>query len=176
LDQWPSGPKETVQKMTQKYGPPTEATSSRVIWIGNGPWKETVVYKEETQHDFPKPHKDHIKQYIDYRVPLGKFDELAKFDGSVIVDRTKGEIAARCDKEEMNFLALNLANDIVNNKTNAEGAREKYGQQAMALMKQDLISAPYTQAFRFSVPQGGTADPDKPTISTKDMSAISQKM
>lgn len=176
LDQWPSGPKETVQKMTQKYGPPIEATPSRVIWIRNGPWKETVVYKEETQHDFPKPHKDHIKQYIDYRVPVGKFDDLAKFDGSVIVDRTKGEIAARFDKEEMNFLALNLANDIVNNKTNVEGAREKYGQQAMAFMKQDLVSAPYTQAFRFNVSHGGTADPDKPTISMKDMSAMPGKM
>jgi hypothetical protein len=164
LDQWPNGPKETVQKMTQKYGLPNEATPSRVIWLNNGPWKETMVYREETQHDFPKPHKDHIKQFIDYKVPIGKFDQLAEFDGSVIVDRTKGETAARCDKEEMNFLALNLANDIVNNKTNAQQARKEYGQQAMALMKQEIQSAPYTQALKFNVPRGGTADPDKSTI------------
>ncbi len=175
MDQWPSGPKETVRIMTQKYGLPTEATPSRVIWIKNGPWKETVVYKEETQHDFPKPHKDHIKQYIDYRVPVGKFDELAKYDGSVIVDRTKGEVAARCDKEEMNFLALNLANDIVNNKKNAEGAKEEYGKQAMAFMKQDLVSAPYTQAFRFNVPHGGTADPDKPIMGMEKMGAMLER-
>ena len=133
--------------MTQKYGPPNEATPSRVIWLNNGPWKETIVYKEETQHDFPKPHKDHIKQFIDYKVPIGKFDQLAEFDGSVIVDRTKGETAARCDKEEMNFLALNLANDIVINKTNAQQARKEYGQQAMGINETgNSISAIYTGA------------------------------
>ena len=43
--------------------------------------------------------------------------DLARFDGSVIVERTRGEIGARCDKEEMNYLALNLAHDIVTGAT-----------------------------------------------------------
>ncbi|MEX2153654.1 MAG: hypothetical protein WD825_09970 [Gemmatimonadaceae bacterium] len=56
-------------------------------------------------HSFPKPHTDLLEQFIDYRVPVDKYDELAAYDGSVIVERTKGEISARCDKEAMNFLA-----------------------------------------------------------------------
>ncbi|MDQ3477432.1 MAG: hypothetical protein M3492_14190 [Actinomycetota bacterium] len=31
---------------------------------------------------------------------------LAEFDGSVIVERTAGEVSARCHDEQANFLAL----------------------------------------------------------------------
>lgn len=93
--------------------------------ITNGPWKRTILYKEEIPHDFPKPHTDLLQQFIDYKTPVDKFDELATYDGSVIVERTKGEISARCDKEEMNFLALNLANDVATGNKTVEEARMK---------------------------------------------------
>lgn len=58
-----------------------------------------------------------------YEVPPAKFDDLAQYDGSVIVERTKGTMSARCDKEEANFLAPNLAHDIVRtNKTVAQAS------------------------------------------------------
>ena len=37
-------------------------------------------------------------------------------DGSVSVHRTVGEISAKCDFEGANFLALNLANDVITGK------------------------------------------------------------
>jgi hypothetical protein len=57
---------------------------------------------------------------------------LARYDGSVIVERTKGEISARCDKEEMNFLAINLGNDVVTGKKDVDAARKFYADTAMA--------------------------------------------
>ncbi len=51
-------------------------------------------------------HTDLLEQFIDYKVPLDKYDDLAKFDGSVGVNRTKGELSARCDAEAHNLLAL----------------------------------------------------------------------
>jgi hypothetical protein len=43
----------------------------------------------------------------------------------VVADRTKGEVMARCDMEEMNFLSLNLVHDIVTGKrTVEEGGRK----------------------------------------------------
>jgi len=45
------------------------------------------------------PHKDVLEQFVNRNVPVEKFKELAQYDGSVIVERTKGEISARCDKE-----------------------------------------------------------------------------
>lgn len=46
-------------------------------------------------------------------VPPEKYEEVAGYDGSVIAERTKGELAARCDMEEANHVALNLAHEIV---------------------------------------------------------------
>jgi hypothetical protein len=158
LEDWPAKPKEVGQLMIGKYGAPDEATPRIFRWHGNGGWKRTILYREEVPHNFPAPHTDLLEQVIDYRVPPDKFDELAAYDGSVIVERTKGEMSARCDKEEMNFLALNLANDIVTGKRSVEEARQFYAQTAMAF-KQGRKD-PYTQRLQFQVPQSGTADPD----------------
>ncbi len=59
---------------------------------------------------------------------------MAQYDGSVIVERTKGEISTRCDEEEMNLLAINLANDVVTGKRSVEEARAFYAETMMAFM------------------------------------------
>ncbi len=159
---WPDVPREVAQTVKEKYGLPQEATASRLIWFANGPWKRTILYRDVVQHDFPMPHPDLLEMVIDYQVPPDKFDELAQYDGSVIVERTKGEISARCDKEEMNLLAINLANDIVTGKRSVEEARTFYAETAMAFMNGQ--SDPYVEAFQFEVPQQGTADPDQPAM------------
>jgi hypothetical protein len=61
-------------------------------------------------------HPDYLEQTINYKVPLDLVDDVIKFDGSIIIDRTKGEVCARYDKEPMNFLALNLMHDIADKK------------------------------------------------------------
>ena len=157
---WPAKSREAATAMTQKYGPPAEQTATMLVWHNTGPWKRTIVYREEIPHSFPKPHTDLLEQFIDYRVPVELYDELAAYDGSVIVERTKGEISARCDKEEMNFLALNLANDLVAGRRTVQQAREEYARQAMAFMNKQ--PAPYTEGLKFTVPSGGTRDPDAP--------------
>ena len=159
LSAWPAKPQEVGREMIQKYGQPDEVTASMMIWNGKGPWKRTILYREEVPHSFPMKHTDLLEQFVDYRVPPDRYDELARYDGSVIVERTKGEISARCDKEEMNLLALNLSDDIVKGKRTVEGARDFYAKTAMAFKegKRD----PYTQGLRFTVAKSGTADPDR---------------
>jgi hypothetical protein len=157
---WPATPQKVARETIAKYGPPHEATPSMLVWHGNGPWKHTILWRDEVPHEFPMKHTDLLEQSIDYRVPPSKFDELAEYDGSVIVERTKGEISARCDKEEMNYLALNLANDIVTGKRSVADAREFYVKTAMAF-KQGRKD-PYTQGLQFTVARGGAGDPDKP--------------
>jgi hypothetical protein len=148
--------------MIKKYGEPDGVTDSLLIWHNNGPWKRTIVTKEETDHDFPMPHKDVLEQFINYKVPPEKFDELAQYDGSVIAERTKGELSARCDKEEANFLALNLANDIVQGKKSVEEARQAY---AEAIKKMMAGNPPEVmQGFMFEVPQADVGDRDEPII------------
>jgi hypothetical protein len=161
---WKARPREVAQKMIGKYGQPQEATPQRLIWHNNRPWKVTELVDEEIPHDFPMPHHDMLYQAIAYRVAdSDKVESLFQYDGSVIVERTKGELAARCDKEEANFLAINLAHDIVTGKRNVEDARKFYADSIMAMMKGK--PGEYLEGFRFQLPQGSQGDRDKPTMS-----------
>lgn len=54
---------------------------------------------EQIIDSWPKAHTDFLTQYIDYRVPPEQAHLVAMFDGSILVDRTRGEVAARCDSE-----------------------------------------------------------------------------
>ncbi len=159
---WKSKPQEVARKMIAKYGQPQEATATRLIWHNNGPWKRTELVNEEIPHIFPKPHTDMLYQSINYRVPPDKFDELAAYDGSVIAERTKGEIAARCDMEEANFLALNLANDILTGKKSVAAARKFYA-EAMREMKHPE----YKQGFLFQVVRTDQGDPDQEVMANR---------
>lgn len=151
-----------ANEIIKKYGRPNEANPKRLIWYDNGPWKRTVVYRHEIPHNFPQPHTDVVEQFIDYHVPPEKFSELAKFDGSFILERTAGEVSARCDMEAANFLTTNMMHEIVTGKLTAEEARRVYSENTSAYVMNR--SVPYAEAFRFELPQGETANQDQTTI------------
>ncbi|SDK37737.1 hypothetical protein [Sediminibacillus albus] len=155
---WNAMSKKAAKLTIDQYGPPNEATESRLIWYNNGPWKRTIVYRDEIPHDFPQPHTDVIENYINYSVPTEKFSELAKFDGSVIVERTRGEVSSRCDMEAANILALNLMNDIVTDKLSVEEARDKYCEVTSAFMMNR--PAPYAEKLQFDVSRKEQYDTD----------------
>ena len=70
-----------------------------------------------------------MESVIDYRGPPEQFSALAAFDGSVIAERTAGEVSARCHDEQANFLALNLMHDIVTGAKGVEEARAYYAKE-----------------------------------------------
>ena len=174
IENWPPMSRKAAEQTLDKYGPPNEAIASRLIWYNNGPWKRTICYRDEVLHNFPAPHTDVIEQFIDYQVPIEKFGELAAFDGSVIVERTKGEVSARCDMEAANILALNLMNDIVTGKCDAEKARETYSEVTGAYVLNQ--PAPYAEKLQFEVPSGDTADADKTPKPGPMMSQATEKV
>ncbi|HXH73447.1 MAG TPA: hypothetical protein VNJ08_00675 [Bacteriovoracaceae bacterium] len=129
---WPSRPKLAIQEMMEKYGPPTEVSEEAVIWRDVGDYKRIMVTKMEIPHDFPMPHMDFLEHTVSYMVPADKADELLAFDGSVTINRTAGEMSARCDLEGHNILTLNLANDIVKNNKGVQKARTEFGKNVVA--------------------------------------------
>ena len=147
---WPEESKMAADFMVKKYGMPNGITDSMLVWNNVKPFKRSIVYKEAVIHKFPKDHKDVLEHFIDYEAPSAdKVAEVWKFDGSVMLERTKGEMSARCDREEANILAFNLADDIIKGERSAEDARMEYGRQILALSKgkpqkitQELVFAP----------------------------------
>lgn len=158
LASWQAPQREGAMKVIKKYGLPQEATISRLIWHNNRPWKCTIVYREAVPHHFPTTHPDFLEQTIDYRTPPQLFDKVALYDGSVYPDRTKGEVSAVCDKEEMNTLSLNLFHEVVTGQRSVEEARCFYAETAANFLFHN-ISSPYLEGLLFP-PQYNTADPD----------------
>jgi hypothetical protein len=118
------------------------------------------VYREEAQHNFPMPHRDVLEQFIPYRVPVDKFGDLAAFDGSVLVDRTKGLMSARCAGEGGNFLALNLADEIIQGKMDVATARRTYAEAMKERM--EGRTPEIMKRLMFDVTREDTANPDQP--------------
>jgi hypothetical protein len=135
LTGWPEASQKAAKEMSAKYGQPDTSTPEVLIWENKGAWLKTIVYKKEMRHDFPKPHSDVVEQWVNYKVNLTKYNDLAKYDGSITVNRTNGTISSRCDKEAMNILALNLAYDILKGDKTIEGARIDYAKNAMSFSK-----------------------------------------
>ena len=154
---WPEASQMAAKDMMEKYGKPDIVSDQMLVWVNNGIWNKTIIFKKEVDHFFPGPHKDVMQQFVGFKVPPDMFDELAEFDGSVVVDRTQGEISARCDKEGANFLALNLAYDIVKGNKSVDEAREFYGKTIMKVKKGEKPE--YTQKLMFT-PDMSAADPD----------------
>lgn len=162
IETWPDPPKRVAEQMLEKYGPPNEATPTKLFWYRNGPWKRTELTSDVVAHNFPAPHTDFLTQVIDYRVPPGKFSQIAEIDGSIVVDRTKGEVAARCDAEAANVLVMNMVHEIVTGKRTVEEAREAIAENTVAYSMGR--SAPYAERMLFDVPPGGTEDLDETMI------------
>jgi len=167
IGDWPEESREAAQLVIDKYGEPDEATASALTWHKRGEWKRIVASRTFYQHDFPAPHQDSVETFIDYRVPVDKFSALAAFDGSVIVERTAGEVSARCHDEEANRLALNLMNDIVAGTRTVDEARTYYAKEFADYRRK--LPTPYMDALRFRPLQSGTADPDERILSDEDL-------
>lgn len=161
LSSWPMSAQKAAADMMKKYGPPQEMTATMLKWQNNGPWKYTIISNYETPHRFPMPHPDVMEQAIDYRVPAAMFDDLAAYDGSVTADRTQGHLAARCDKEGANFLAINLAHDVVTRRKTVPAARAYYARAISTFMKTQRMD-PYMQRLQFTPPRRAN-DPDVPS-------------
>ena len=109
-------------------------------------------------HHWPAPHTDFLTQYLDYRVPPELTHLITMFDGSIVVDRTRGEVAARCDSEAANVLGLNMVHELVTGKRTVQEARHTSEQSTVAYNASR--QAPYAERLLFEVPEGGTEDLD----------------
>jgi len=173
IRRWPEESREAAQLVIGKYGEPDEVTDSELIWHHRGRWKRLVASRTFHQHDFPAPHIDAVESVIDYRVPAAKVTLLAEFDGSIIVERTAGEVSARCHDEEANFLALNLMHDIVKGAKTVEEARAYYAKEFADYRRKK--PTPYMERLQFASANGETGDPDIRILSDAELKSAAEE-
>lgn len=167
IEAWPEESREAARLVIEQYGEPDEATPTQLVWHRPGPWKRIVASKAFYAHNFPAPHHDSVESFVDYRVPADKITPLAEFDGSVIVERTVGEVSARCHDEQANFLALNLMHDIVTDARSVQEARDYYAKEFADYRRGR--PTPYMQGLKFAPDGADTADPDVRVLSEEDL-------
>lgn len=155
LRDWEEEPAGVARELIERYGEPEEITANRLIWHNNGQWKRTEIVNEQVSHNFPKPHNDFLYQTVEFPVPEEKAGEIIQMSGSLLIDRVKGEVTARCDSEKANMLSLNLMNQIIDGRKNAKSARDTYAATMLEDKHQDL-----TERLHFSWQQfDEAADP-----------------
>lgn len=167
IESWPQESREAAQLVIDAHGEPDEVTENQLIWHDVAPWKRIVATQAFWQHEFPAPHVDCIESVIGYRVPVDAFSLLAEFDGSVICERTAGEVSARCHDEQANFLALNLMHDIVTGAKDVREARDYYVKEFLDYRRK--LPTPYMSGLQFTPPTGAMTDPDERAISDDEL-------
>jgi hypothetical protein len=157
---WPKMSLAVAADLITKYGLPQESNSRQLTWYDNGPWKRTILHREEVPHNFPYPHEDVLEQTLNYKVPVAKVADLVRYDGSLLIDRTRGELTVHCNNEQSNILTLNIADDIVRDERTVEQALAYHAQVVRGVQ----IGEPetYPVKLRFKAPRlaSDTADPD----------------
>lgn len=168
---WPEESQEAAQLVIDARGDPDEVTPTQLTWLGEraAPWKRIVATRAFFEHKFPAPHNDSVESFLDYRVPVEHFTPLAEFDGSVICERTAGEMSARCHDEQANYLALNLAHEIVTGERTAQDARDYYAKEFLDARRKQ--PTPYMEGLRFTPSSGSAADPDERVLSDQQLEA-----
>ncbi len=161
IERWPVASRRLAHNLIQKYGMPHEATATMLIWNFNGPWKRTVLHQRGEPHNFPHPHIDLLEQTVEIKAQPELIKKVAEFDGSILINRTRGEMTAYCEDERANMLILNLAYDIaIGTKTPREA------QDYMSVCKDPIYSSwpnPYEKELQFT----SIVQPDNPEMRTQ---------
>jgi hypothetical protein len=123
---WPGLSRSEARVMIAKYGQPASFDDNSLVWRMNGPWLETVVYRQASRSLIGYHGKEILKQTIAYVVPSNRIAALKRFDGRLQFDQANGRLSSTSENEDRNFLALNLADEIVAGKRTAEEARLFY--------------------------------------------------
>jgi hypothetical protein len=146
---WPASSKKAASLMIEKYGQPDGYAADSLTWYDNGPWQRTIVHREGYRDRSLKRPEAVLQQAVGYRVPLAKFKELERFDPRLVPNRTRNELSMRSESEPVNFLAMNLADEIIMGWNDVDGARRFYDQ--VSELAKSGKSSPYMESLRFQL-------------------------
>jgi len=161
---WPKEIQAQARALIERYGEPSASDANALVWFNNGPWRKTVMHREGFTQAVMGRDRDHLEQAIDYPVPEDKVADIRRFDKRIEVNRATDEMSSHADAESMNFLALNLADEIVKGERTAQGARVFY--RKVQLLEKAGKSSPYLEGLLFTkknVKEPDAAAPEKGT-------------
>lgn len=156
VENWSSVSRLNAAGLIERYGPPDRIESYRLVWSGKGPWKTLAVWDVAPYYD-SQAGPDDLEGTVAYTVPASRRGALADFGKGLSVSRDGRELSARSSSEELNFLALNLADEIARGLKSPAAARDAY--EAALRLRAAGKSSPYLGGLLF---QPGPSGPGAP--------------
>lgn len=156
---WPTFSYRLARQMIAKYGQPATAADHSLVWLNNGPWKRTAVYRVPPSTRVFGRNQGRLEQSAACRVPAGRLDALARFDPEIKADEKAGRLTASADDEGENFLALNLADEVLQGLRTPKEASD-FRREALRLRNAGK-SSPYFEGLMFAH-SDRPADPESP--------------
>jgi hypothetical protein len=145
---WQDKSRLAAGALIEKYGPPDELRSTRVVWYNRSPWKKIVV------RDLPAPYAEAqttelgvVEETVEYGMRPDQAELLKAFGSTLAWDAKTGELTARSDSEPINFLRVNLADEVVNHRLTVEQARDAYAR--LTALEEAGKTTGYMSEFRF---------------------------
>lgn len=138
---WPERPRLAALALIEKYGAPQIAGTDALSWVGNAPWDDTTVRRAADLGGS-------IQQSVHYPVTLPKLAEVRNIGGRIEYDSSSQQLSSTADTEGLNFLALNLADEVLSGKRTAGQARELY--RRTSELTAAGKSSPYTSTLLFT--------------------------
>lgn len=156
---WPAFSYRLARQMISKYGQPAEAGDHSLIWRDNAPWKRTVVHRAPPGGGVLQRNRGRLEQSVAYKVPEAKLGLLSRFDKDIEGDAKAGLLTARSDDESLNYLALNLADEVLRGQRTP---RDAEGFRRIVLRLRDAgKTSPYLEKLLF-YPGGRPTNPESP--------------
>ena len=146
----------------EKYGAPDEISEQTLVWNAKGPWKRIAVHCDQASRDLPLDHWNILEETIALTAPKRAADALDALRLGVHIGPQTGELTAISEAEETNFLALNVAAELLRGQRTMQEARDLYYHQ-ISLWNAGR-SSPYLQGLA-SVRHGADEDAALPQAS-----------
>lgn len=115
---WSEASRLTAERLIDKYGPPDAIAAGALAWKGARPFKRIVLWDE--------PLGPGLEETVPYGVPQDRRKDLEALGGLVWASPDGMELTAQSDAESSNFLALNIADDILRGRTSPSRGRQAF--------------------------------------------------
>lgn len=146
LDRWEGPSAAAGRALLERYGVPDDVTPNQLTWDRRGTWKRTVVWNQAPVYRAPADLAV-MEQTVDYRLDLMQTVQLLAFSDGLVIDLAHGELSSRAGNEGINYLTLNLADEIVRGVKTVPQAQAAYT-RVLALTAAGKTS-PYTEKLLF---------------------------
>lgn len=139
---------ERYQSLRATYGKPfyvVDKPGGVAVWRNADYFEEIVVKDESIAHAKPEPHCDFLYATVKVHVPDEALPAVLMLSQSVMYDRLKNQLTARCHFMGASVATLKLALEIAEEPERADELYEAYGGAVKRSMKEQAYESMYKE-------------------------------